>query len=139
MSDSRQASTAGRSAKVAPAERVPGADWGGMEAGQIGAAYGQAMLEMQRDWLVGMGRMQRDCLTFLGERMRKDIEIAKRIAECRDVKAAMELQTAFVETAREDYMVEAQKLFEMSQQVAESCAERLTRLPSQGNGGSSTG
>jgi hypothetical protein len=93
------------------------------------------MLEMQREWLTGMGQIQRDYLTFLGERMRKDIEIARRMAECRDMKAAMELQTAFVETAREDYMEEAQKLFALGREITEHCVERLAEAPARTNGG----
>jgi len=105
-----------------------------IDPGQMGSAYGQAMLDLQRDWLVGMGKLQRDYLGFLGERMRKDVEIAKRMAECRDVKAAMDLQTAFVETAREDYLEEAQKIFQMSREMAESCAERLAEIQPAGKG-----
>jgi hypothetical protein len=95
---------------------------------------GQAMLEMQRDWLVGMGKMQRDYLTFVGERMRKDIEMSKRMAECRDMKAAMELHTAFVETARDDYLEEAQRLIAMGQELTESCVGRLADAPAKANG-----
>jgi hypothetical protein len=97
-------------------------------------AAGQTMLEMQREWLVGVGQMQRDYLTFIGERMRKDIEIAKRMAECRDVKAAMDLQAAFVETARDDYLEEAQKLLAMSRDLTETCVERLAEVPAKTNG-----
>ena len=104
------------------------------------SAAGQTMLEMQREWLAGMGQMQRDYLTFIGERMRKDIEIAKRMAECRDVQAAMELQTAFVETARDDYLEEAQKLLAMGRELTETCVERLADVPAKTNGqGSPTG
>lgn len=104
----------------------------------LGAAYGQTMLEMQRDWLAGMGQIQRDYLTFIGERMRKDIEIAKRMAECRDVQAAMELQSAFVETARDDYMDEAHKLLAMGRELTESCVERLAEAPTKSNGRDAT-
>jgi hypothetical protein len=100
----------------------------------LGALYSQTVLEMQREWLVGMGQMQRDCLNFLGERMRKDIEIAKRMAECSDAKAAMELQAAFVETARDDYLEEAQRLFALSREMAENCVERLAEAPARANG-----
>ena len=105
-----------------------------MDPNLLGAAYGQTVLEMQREWLAGMGQMQRDYLTFIGERMRKDIEIAKRMAECRDVQAAMELQSAFVETARDDYLEEAQKLLAMSRELTESCVERLAEAPIKSNG-----
>ena len=105
-----------------------------MDPNLLGAAYGQTVLEMQREWLAGMGQMQRDYLTFIGERMRKDIEIAKRMAECRDVQAAMELQSAFVETARDDYLEEAQKLLAMSRELTESCVERLAEAPTKSNG-----
>jgi len=98
---------------------------GGLDPAAFGATYGQTLLEMQREWLAGMGQMQREYLSFLGERMRKDIEIAKRMAECRDVQAAMELQTAFVETARDDYMEEAQKLLARGRELTETCIERL--------------
>lgn len=109
-----------------------------MDPNLLGAAYGRTMLELQREWLVGMGQLQRDYLTFLGERMRKDIEIAKRMAECRDVQAAMELQTAFVETARDDYMEEAQKALAKGREIAEHCVECLAEVPRRANGGSST-
>ena len=104
-----------------------------MDPNSMGAAYGQTMLELQREWLVGMGQMQRDYLTFLGERMRKDIEIAKRIAECRDLQAAMELQSAFVETAREDYMEEAQNVLAKSRELTEHCVDCLADMPHQTN------
>ncbi len=129
MSDDDRRRPASRTGGMAG--MMPFAD---IDPGQMGNAYGQAMLELQRDWLVGMGKLQRDYLGFLGERMRKDVEIAKRMAECRDVKAAMELQTAFVETAREDYLEEAQKLFQMSREMAESCAERLAKIQPAGKG-----
>ena len=111
-----------------------GATFPVMDPNVFGAVYGQTMLEMQREWLAGMGQIQRDYLAFLGERMRKDIEIAKRMAECRDVKAAMELQTAFVETAREDYMEEAQKLLTLGREITEHCVERLAEMPTKPNG-----
>lgn len=106
-----------------------------VDPGLFGAAYGEGVLQMQREWLVGMGQIQRDYLTFLGERMRKDIEIARRMAECRDVQAALELQTAFVETAREDYLEEAQKLLAKSREITEHCVDCLTELPQKANGG----
>jgi hypothetical protein len=109
-----------------------------MDPNLLGAAYGQTMLEMQREWLAGMGQIQRDYLTFIGERMRKDIEIAKRMAECRDVQAAMELQSAFVETARDDYLEEAQKLLAMGRELTESCVERLAEAPTKTNGRDAT-
>lgn len=105
---------------------------GGIDPAAFGATYGQSLLEMQRQWLAGMGQMQREYLSFLGERMRKDIEIAKRMAECRDVQAAMELQTAFVETARDDYMEEAQKLLAQGRELTQSCIERLAEVQSRG-------
>lgn len=103
---------------------------------QLGAAYGESMLQMQREWLVGMGQIQRDYLTFIGERMRKDIEIARRMADCRDVQAALELQTTFVETARDDYLEEAQKLLAKSREITEHCVDCLAELPHKvsGNG-----
>ena len=127
-------------AKGDPPRRAPGVGDGGamfpaMDPNVFGAAYGQTMLEMQREWLAGMGQIQRDYLTFLGERMRKDIEIAKRLAECRDMQAAMELQSAFVETAREDYMGEAQKLLALGREMTEHCVERLAEVPAKTNGG----
>ena len=115
-----------------------GAAFPAMDPNLLGAAYGQTMLEMQREWLAGMGQMQRDYLTFLGERMRKDIEVAKRMAECRDVQAAMELQSAFVETARDDYLEEAQKLLDMGRELTESCVERLAEAPTKSNGQNAT-
>jgi hypothetical protein len=114
-----------------------GAAFPAMDPNLLGAAYGQTMLEMQREWLAGMGQIQRDYLTFIGERMRKDIEIAKRMAECRDVQAAMELQSAFVETARDDYLEEAQKLLDMGRELTESCVERLAEAP-KSNGQNAT-
>lgn len=102
---------------------------------QVGAAYGQSMLELQREFIVGMGQLQRDYLTFVGERMRKDIDIAKRMAECRDMKAAVEMQSAFVETAREDYLEEAQKLLAMGRDLTESYVQRLAEVPRKAGGG----
>ncbi len=106
----------------------------GMDPGVMGTAYSQAMLDLQRDWLVGMGKLQRDYLGFLGERMRKDVEVAKRMAECRDVNAALELQTAFVDAAREDYIEEAQKLLAMSREMADNCVERLGKVKNGSKG-----
>ena len=94
-------------------------------------AFGQAWLELQREWVAGIGQLQRDYLTFVGERMRKDIEAAKRIAECRDVQAALELQSAFVETAREDYLSEAQKVINRSREMTQTCIERLAEAPAR--------
>lgn len=110
-----------------------GATFPAMDPNVFGAVYGQTMLEMQREWLAGMGQIQRDYLAFLGERMRKDIEIAKRMAECRDMQAAMELQSAFVETAREDYMEEAQKLLALGREITEHCVEWLADVPARTN------
>lgn len=115
-----------------------GAAFPAMDPNLFGMAYSQTMLEMQREWIAGMGQIQRDYLTFLGERMRKDIEIAKRMAECRDMQAAMELQSAFVETAREDYMEEAQKLIALGREITEHCVERLAEAPGSPNGGTSS-
>ena len=106
----------------------------GMDPGVMSTAYSQAMLDLQRDWLVGMGKLQRDYLGFLGERMRKDVEVAKRMAECRDVNAALELQTAFVDAAREDYIEEAQKLLAMSREMADNCVERLGKVKNGSKG-----
>lgn len=106
----------------------------GIDPAVMGTVYSQAMLDLQRDWLVGMSRLQSDYLGFLGERMRKDVEVAKRMAECRDMNAAVELQAGFVNTAREDYVEEAQKLLAMSREMAESCVERLAAMPKDSNG-----
>ena len=106
----------------------------GIDPGAMGTAYSQAMLDLQRDWLVGMSKLQRDYLGFLGERMRKDVEVAKQMSECRDMNAAVELQAGFVNAAREDYVEEAQKLLAMSREMAESCIERLAAMPKDSNG-----
>ena len=98
----------------------------------LGALYGRTMMEVQKEWLVGVTRIQRDCLEFLGERMRKDIEIAKRMSACRDLEAAVELQTAFIETARDDYLEGAQRFLSLSQGLAQNCAERLAAAPMPG-------
>ncbi len=108
--------------------------FGAFDPNLMGAAYSQTVLEMQREWLIGMGQLQRDYLTFIGERMRKDVEIAKRIAECRDMKAAVELQSAFAETAREDYMSEAQRMLATARELTEHCVERLAEVPRKGSG-----
>lgn len=105
----------------------------GMDANPMGS-YGQTMLDLQREWLVGMGQLQRDYLSFLGERVRKDIEIAKRMAECRDMQAALELQSAFVETARDDYMEETQKVLAKSREIAEHCVECLAQAANKAEG-----
>lgn len=104
---------------------------GGIDPAAFSTAYGQSLIEMQRQWLEGLGQMQRDYLSFLGERMRKDIEAAKRMAECSDMQAAMELQSAFVATARDDYMEEAQKLLAQGRELTESCIERLAEAQSR--------
>ena len=106
---------------------------------KFGAAYGQTMLELQREFILGMGQLQRDYLTFVGERMRKDIDIAKRMAECRDMKAAVELQSAFVETAREDYLEEAQKLLAMGRDLTETYVQRLAEMPKKVGAGDGEG
>lgn len=105
----------------------------------FGAAYGQNILELQREFILGMGQLQRDYLTFVGERMRKDIDIAKRMAECRDMKAAVELQSTFVETAREDYLEEAQKLLAMGRDLTETYVQRLAEVPSKADGDKAEG
>jgi hypothetical protein len=46
----------------------------------------------------------------------------------------LELQTAFVDTAREDYMEVVQKLMALSREMAESCAGRLAKVSKDGNG-----
>ena len=104
-----------------------------MDANPMGS-YGQTMLDVQREWLVGMGQLQRDYLSFLGERVRKDVEIAKRMAECRDMQAALELQSAFVETARDDYMEEAQKVLAKSREITEHCVECLAQVSNKADG-----
>lgn len=119
---------------VAGIAGFPGSLLPAMDPNLMGKAYGQTMLELQREWLVGMGQMQRDYLSFLGERVRKDIEIFKRIAGCRDMQAALELQSAFVETAREDYIEEAQKLLAKSRELTEHCVECLADMPQKVNG-----
>lgn len=106
---------------------------------KFGAAYGQSMLELQREFILGMGQLQRDYLTFVSERMRKDIDVAKRMAECRDMKAAVELQSAFVETAREDYLEEAQKLLVMGRDLTETYVQRLAEVPKKVGGGETEG
>ncbi len=105
----------------------------GMDVNPMGA-YGQTMLDLQREWLVGMGQLQRDYLTFLGERVRKDVEIAKRMAECRDMQAALELQSAFVETARDDYLEETQKVLAKSREITEHCVDCLAQITNKANG-----
>jgi hypothetical protein len=111
-----------------------GATLPAMDPNVFAAAYGQTMVELQREFLVGMGQIQRDYLTFVGERMRKDVEIAKRMATCRDMKAAMELQSAFVETARDDYLEEAQKMLAMGRDLTEACMGRLAEAPTKADG-----
>lgn len=122
-----------------PAGNGDGAALPAIDPNVFAAAYGQTMLEVQREFLVGMGQMQRDYLTFIGERMRKDVEIAKRMATCRDMKAAMELQGAFVETARDDYLEEAQKMLAMGRDLTEACMERLTDAPRRLDGSQTHG
>ena len=80
------------------------------QAANSDQAYGHPMLDLQREFIVGIGRMQHEYATFVSDRVRKNIDIAKRMAECRDFKAALELQRNYVATAREDYTKEVAKL-----------------------------
>ena len=58
--------------------------------------------------------------TFVGKRMRADVDAFARLCRCRDWPEAMGVQTDFMSKLTEDYFVEASKLMERAVRMMES-------------------
>ena len=103
------------------------------QAANSDQASGHPMLELQRELIIGIGRIQHEYATFVGKRVRKNIDTTNRMAECRDIKVALELQRNYVENAREDYIEEAARLLSMGQTLSKTCVQRLADVSSNLN------
>lgn len=88
------------------------------------------LLRSYNVWLDSAAKVQAESLRFVLDRVRKDLEMPARLAECKSPVDMFELQAKFASTMVSDYLTETGKLLSLTMQgVRESAheAEQETR------------
>lgn len=82
------------------------------------------LLQSYNVWLDSAAKMQAESLRFILDRVRKDLEIPARLAECKSPVDVLEVQASFASTMVSDYLNETGKLLSLTMQgVRESASE----------------
>ena len=61
-------------------------------------------------WVRSAGRVQDELLQFFGKRLREDVELSVRLAECSNASEVLEQQMSFATTMFNDYASENLKI-----------------------------
>ncbi|WP_333586111.1 phasin family protein [Phenylobacterium sp.] len=90
-------------------------------------AMGQRNLQLMSDAGVQLSENMRKAAeamsAFMGDRLRKDMEMGRRLAECRSPEEVWNLQRAFMDEAMADYARETSALIELVGATALSAGE----------------
>jgi hypothetical protein len=94
---------------------------------EVRAATEQTFMPLLRSynvWLDSAAKMQAESLRFILDRVRKDLEIPARLAECKSPVDVLEVQASFASTMVSDYLNETGKLLSLTMEgVRESASE----------------
>ena len=86
------------------------------------------LLKSYNVWLDSAAKVQAESLRFILDRVRKDMEIPARLAECKSPVDVLEVQASFASTMVSDYLNETGKLLSLTMQgVRESASEAEQR------------
>ena len=78
-----------------------------------------AFFSSYEKWVRSTVQIQSDLLEFLGMRMRKDLEMPQRLAECGDAADLIQQHMEFTNTMLKDYANESQKIMRLISQAAQ--------------------
>lgn len=71
--------------------------------------------------LAGMAEVSQEMMTFAGDRLRQDMEIAEDFAQAKSPEELFEKQCSFAQRAAQQYAEETSKLFAMFARIQQSC------------------
>ncbi len=73
--------------------------------------------------LAGMAEVSQEMMTFAGDRLRQDMEVAEDFARAKSPEELFEKQCSFAQRAAEQYAEETSKLIAMFARIQQSCWE----------------
>jgi len=71
--------------------------------------------------LAGMAEVSQEMMTFAGDRLRQDMEIAEDFTKAKSPEELFEKQCSFAQRAAQQYAEETSKLFAMFARIQQSC------------------
>ncbi|MEO3427805.1 phasin family protein [Pelagibius sp. CAU 1746] len=71
--------------------------------------------------LAGMAEVSQEMMTFAGDRLRQDMEVAEDFARSKSPEELFEKQCSFAQRAAEQYAAETSKLIAMFARIQQSC------------------
>lgn len=97
-------------------------------------------LRASRSWMDLAGRCSARMVAFMGERMQADLELGKKLAECRDMASLTRLQSEWLQQTVEHYRREMQATSELLWKGVESMREEVAEAtaPVVGEAGGET-
>ncbi|MCS6779354.1 MAG: phasin family protein [Geminicoccaceae bacterium] len=82
-------------------------------------------LRASRQWMDLAGRCSARMIAFMGERMQADLELGKKLAECRDMASLARLQGEWLQQTVEHYRRELQATADLVWKGVESMREEV--------------
>ena len=76
------------------------------------------LVEIQRNWIECMTKVNGEFLNFLNRRVKQDLEAASQFAACKNPADFFQTQMQFVQKMAADYTEEAQKMTEIMSEIA---------------------
>lgn len=80
-----------------------------------------AVMSAGEAMLAGMAEVSQEMMTFAGDRLRQDIEIAEDFSKVKSPEELFEKQCSFAQRAAQQYAEETSKLLAMMARIQQSC------------------
>ncbi len=100
-----------------------------------------AVMSASEVMLAGLAEVSQEMMTFAGDRLRQDLEIAEDFAKAKSPEELFEKQCSFAQRAAQQYAEETSKFFAMFARIQQSCwapmQERTKQALHDLNGGES--
>lgn len=79
--------------------------------------YFDTLSRANQAWLFGLAKVGQEVLNFTGERFRQRLTMSEELLRCKDLNHALHIQVEHTQSATEDYLAEANKLFDLASRI----------------------
>jgi hypothetical protein len=76
------------------------------------AGFGN-MVGLSAAWFEALGDMSAEVVSFVADRIKKDVKVQHEIMHCKDLSEIQQIQSQFLQKAMDQYQSETGKLIEM--------------------------
>jgi hypothetical protein len=81
----------------------------------------EALFKANESMLEGMTALSRELFDFGNRRLRQEMELSEKLLQCQDAEEAFEISSSFAQRTTEQYLAEANRIFEIATSVSRKC------------------